>query len=86
MNRTHPDDSDDVVLLDRDDAEYLRDLLGRVEEWLRHAGYETVEDLAEFLNTPGNGRLAAAGMLASLGEGVAWLNLRLADSGRRLTR
>jgi hypothetical protein len=79
---THPSDSDDLVMLHRTDAEYLAHLLDRVEDWLRHAGDDTRDDLAEFLNTPGNGRLAAAGLLASIAENHAVLHLRLKEPHR----
>ena len=82
MTTTHPADSDDLVLMHRPDVEDLTHLLGRVEDWLRHAGHDTQEDLAEFLNTPGHGRLAAAGLVASLGEHTAVLHRRLREVSR----
>ncbi|MGI5238438.1 hypothetical protein [Dactylosporangium sp. CA-139066] len=54
------------VHLDRDDVDDLARLLRRVEDWLRHAGADTRDDLAEFLNGPGNGVLAATGLLHAL--------------------
>ena len=76
---THPSDSNDTVVLHRPDVEDLAHLLGRVADWLRHAGDDAREDLAEFLNTGGNGRLAAAGLVAGLGEHTAVLHSRLKD-------
>jgi hypothetical protein len=73
------DDRDDLVTLRRLDVEYLAHLLDRVEDWLRHAGDDARDDLAEFLNQPGNGRLAAAGLITSLGEHTATLHHRLKD-------
>jgi hypothetical protein len=82
VTATHPSDCEDLVLLDRGDVEDLTHLLGRVEDWLRHAGDDTRADLAEFLNTPGHGRLAAAGLVASLGEHTAVLHRRLREVSR----
>jgi hypothetical protein len=76
---THPSDSNDTIVLHRLDVEDLAHLLGRVEDWLRHAGDNARDDLAEFLNAGGNGRLAAAGLVATLGEHTAVLHRRLKD-------
>jgi hypothetical protein len=78
----HPVDSHDLVPLDRVDVEYLLHLINRVEDWLRHASHDAQDDLAEFLNTPGNGRLAAAGLITSLSENAALLDQRLRDKDR----
>jgi hypothetical protein len=39
----------DTITLDRDQADDLRRLLGTVEDWLRHASSETLDDLGGFL-------------------------------------
>jgi len=71
------DTDPDQVVLDRDDACELAGVLDRVEDWLRHAGYDAREDLAAFLNGPGNGQLAAAGLIELLGVHGAALHRRL---------
>jgi hypothetical protein len=73
------DSADELITLHRLDVEYLSHLLDRVEDWLRHASDDARDDLAEFLNQPGNGRLAAAGLITSLGEHTAALHRRLKD-------
>jgi hypothetical protein len=67
------------VVLPRLDIEDLAHLLNRVEDWLRHAGDDTISDLAEFFNTPGNGRLAAAGLVDLLGRHLAALHQQLKE-------
>lgn len=54
------------LVLDHDQVDDLVWLLDRVADWLRHAGDDTRDDLAEFFNRAGNGRLATAGLIASL--------------------
>jgi len=68
--------SDPVVVLDLDEADDLAGLLDRVEDWLRHAGGDTVDDLAAFFNAQGNGMLAAAGLIDLLGGHAATLRRR----------
>jgi hypothetical protein len=72
-------DNDELVALHRLDVEDLAHLLDRVEDWLRHAGDDTVDDLVEFFHAPGNGRLAAAGMVDLLGRHAATLHRRLEE-------
>ena len=67
------------VVLHRLDIGDLAHLLARVEDWLRHAGDDTVDDLVEFFNRPGNGRLAAAGLVDLLGRHVATLHQQLKE-------
>ena len=64
-------------MLDCDEAQELAWLLVRVEDWLRHAGHDAREDLAGFLDGPGHGRLAAAGLLDLLGGHAAALHRQL---------
>jgi len=73
----------DQVVLDRDDADELVRVLDRVEDWLRHAGHDAVEDLAAFLDGPGNGHLAAAGLIELLGTHGAALHRRLSQGCAR---
>jgi hypothetical protein len=67
---TRPDSA--PVLLDAEQVDELRRLLGTVEDWLLHAGDEARDDLAGFL--AGLGWSAApperlaAGLIADLGE------------------
>jgi len=71
-----------LVVLDRDQADELAFLLGRVEDWLRHTSGDTRADLAEFLDGAGHGRLAAAGLIDTLAGHTAMLNRRLKQAGR----
>jgi hypothetical protein len=71
------------VTLAGEQAEDLLHVLGRVEDWLRHADPDTRTDLAAFLNAPGNGALAAAGLIDALGRHTAILHQRLAAGGSR---
>jgi hypothetical protein len=65
-----------MVGLYLDEADDLAHLLGRVEDWLRHAGGDAHADLIEFFNNPGHGRLAVAGLLDALGGHAATLARR----------
>jgi hypothetical protein len=60
MTATNPDP---MVVLDPDEADDLARLLRQLEDWLRHAGTDTYDDLVEFFNGPGHGRLAVAGLI-----------------------
>ena len=60
------------VLVDPDEIDELRRLLGTVEDWLLHATVETLDDLGEFLtgqawSVAPRDRLTAA-LIADLGE------------------
>jgi hypothetical protein len=61
-----------AVLLDPEQVDELRRLLGTVEDWLLHACDEAREDLAEFLAglgwSTGSPERLAAGLIADLGE------------------
>jgi len=67
---------DPIVVLDLDEADDLAHLLGRVEDWLRHASADAHADLIEFFNGPGNGRLALTGLIDALGCHAATLARR----------
>jgi hypothetical protein len=71
-----------VLTLHPDQADDLAHLLHQVEDWLRHAGDDARADLATFLNAPGNGALAAAGLIEALGCHAALLHQRLGEEAR----
>lgn len=79
MNTPIPDP---VVTLYLDEADDLAHLLGRVEDWLRHTGGDTFDELARFLDGPGNGRLAAAGLIDLIGCHAATLQRRCKEMTR----
>ena len=70
-----------AVLLDAEQVDELRQLLGTVEDWLLHAGDEAREDLAEFLAglgwSTGSPERLAAGLIADLGEHTVLLRRAL---------
>jgi hypothetical protein len=70
-----------AVLLDPEQVDELRRLLGTVEDWLRHAGDEAREDLAEFLTglgwSTGSPERLTAGLIADLGEHTVLLRAAL---------
>ena len=81
---TRPDPA--PVLLDPDQADELRRLLGTVEDWLLHAGDEARDDLGAFLaalawSTTPPERLTAA-LIADLGEHTVLLRRVLARALR----
>jgi hypothetical protein len=63
-----------TIHLDLDEASDLVDLLRSVEDWLGHAGPGTYEEITDFFNGPGNGRLAVAGLAALLANHAGCLN------------
>jgi hypothetical protein len=70
------------VLLDPDQIDELRRLLGTVEDWLLHAGDDTLDDLGGFLaglswSTSSPARLTAA-LIDDLGEHTVLLRQALA--------
>lgn len=71
------------VCLDRDLADDLARLLSRIEDWLRHADPDTRTDLAAFLDDPGNGALAAAGLLHALDQHTLQLHRLLHEQDPR---
>jgi hypothetical protein len=64
------------IRLHADEADDLRELLGRLADWLGHAGVGTYEEITEFFNGAGNGRLAVAGLISVLDQHTATLNRR----------
>ena len=73
----------DPLPLDRDHAADLAHLLHRVEDWLRHADPGTHDDLAAFLNGPGNGALAATGLRHALDQHILQLHQLLQEQDPR---
>lgn len=59
-----------------DEADDLLSLLHGLTEWLGHCGAGTYEEITEFYNGTGNGRLAVAGLIAMLDQHAATLNRR----------
>jgi hypothetical protein len=70
-----------AVLLDAEQVDELRRLLGTVEDWLLHAGDEARDDLAEFLTglgwSTGSPERRATGLIADLGEHTVLLRRAL---------
>jgi hypothetical protein len=71
--------NDPTIHLHLDEANDLVDLLRSVEDWLGHAGPGTCEEITDFFNRPGNGRLAVAGLAALLGAHAGTLSRRLTE-------
>jgi hypothetical protein len=64
------------IRLHADEADDLLELLGRLADWLGHAGAGTYEEITEFFNSAGNGRLAVAGLVAVLDQHTTTLHRR----------
>jgi hypothetical protein len=73
---------DPTIPLHLDEAGELVDLLASLEDWLGHAGAGTYEEITDFFNGAGNGRLAVAGLIALLGTHAHTLNQRLRETTR----
>lgn len=67
-------DQPDHVRLDVDQADELAFLLAKLEDWLLHASSEARGDLADFLDGPRHGMLAAAGLIDRIGTHAAALS------------
>jgi hypothetical protein len=74
--------SEPTIALYLDEAEVLKDVLGRLEDWLMHCDSCTFEDITTFFNGPGNGRLAVEGLIRLLGNHAVMLGQRLKDVGQ----
>jgi hypothetical protein len=72
---TQPSEPHIAIYLD--EADDLARLLGHVEDWLRHTDTETHDNLTDFFNGPGHGRLAVAGLIDLLATHAATLTRRL---------
>ncbi len=70
------------VVLDPDEAVDLAHLLDMIEDWLSHADDDARDDLANYLDESGHGRLAAAGLLRVLDQITAGLHRRLKEAHR----
>lgn len=70
---------DPTIPLYLDEASELVDLLRSLEHWLGHAGPGTYEEITDFFNGPGNGRLAVAGLAALLANHACTLNRRVQE-------
>lgn len=68
--------SQPCIQLPADEADDLLYLLGRLTDWLGHAGEGTYEEITEFFNGAGNGRLAVAGLIAVLDQHTTTLHRR----------
>lgn len=69
----------DHVRFDVDQADELAFLLAKLEDWLLHASDEARGDLADFLDGPHNGALAAAGLIDRIGTHAAALSRRIKE-------
>ena len=70
---------DPAICVYLDEAGELVELLRSLEDWLGHAGAGTHEEITDFFNGPGNGRLAVAGLVSLLGNHAHNLNRRLKE-------
>jgi hypothetical protein len=70
---------DPTIHLYLDEADELVNLLRRLEDWLQHSGAGTHEEITDFFNGPGNGRLAVAGLVSLLGNHAHTINYRLKE-------
>ena len=70
---------DPTICVYLDEASELVELLRSLEDWLGHAGAGTHEEITDFFNQPGNGRLAVAGLVSLLGNHAHNLNRRLKE-------
>ena len=71
---------DPTIHLYTDEAEDLVMLLGRIEDWLMHSGTCTYDDICSFFNEPGNGRLAAEGLISMLAKFAHEIKYRLKET------
>lgn len=70
---------DPTIALYLDEAGELVELLHSLQDWLGHAGAGTYEEITDFFNRPGNGRLAVAGLVSLLGNHAYNINRRLKE-------
>ena len=71
---------DPTIHLFLDEADELVNLLRRLEDWLQHSGAGTHEEITDFFNGAGNGRLAVAGLVSLLGNHAHTIDYRLKES------
>jgi hypothetical protein len=72
--------NDPTIHLSLDEADELVTLLRRLEDWLHHSGASTHEDITDFFNGAGNGRLAVAGLVSLLSNHAHTIDYRLKES------
>lgn len=72
---------DPTIALYLDEADELRHVLDRIEDWLMHCDSATYDDITGFFNGPGNGRLAVEGLIRLLGNHNHRLGQRLKEAG-----
>jgi hypothetical protein len=70
------------VVLDPDQAVDLTHLLDLLEDWLLRIDDDARADLADYLDSAGNGHLAAAGLIATLQASTLALHRRLKQATR----
>jgi hypothetical protein len=81
MTTPHPQPpTEPMIGLHLDEADDLARLLGQLEDWLQHAGNDTVDLLAGFFNGPGHGALAAAGLIDLIGRHAARLHRQVKEA------
>jgi hypothetical protein len=71
---------DPTIHLYLDEADELVNLLRRLEDWLQHSSADTHEEITDFFNGAGNGRLAVAGLVALLGNHAHTIDIRLKET------
>jgi hypothetical protein len=71
---------DPTIHLYFDEADELVNLLRRLEDWLQHSSASTHEEITDFFNGAGNGRLAVAGLVSLLGNHAHTINDRLKET------
>jgi hypothetical protein len=71
---------DPTIHLYLDEADELVNLLRRLEDWLQHSGTGTYEEITDFFNGAGNGRLAVAGLVSLLGNHAHTIDFRIKES------
>ena len=71
---------DPTIHLYLDEADELVDLLRRLEDWLQHSSAGTYEEITDFFNGAGNGRLAVAGLVSLLGNHAHTIDYRLKET------
>jgi hypothetical protein len=71
---------DPTIRLYLDEADELVNLLRRLEDWLQHSSAGTHEEITDFFNGAGNGRLAVAGLVSLLGNHAQTIDYRLKET------
>jgi hypothetical protein len=74
-----PDITIDLHILEVEDVVHL--LCGLVD-WLRHASYDTYEDISTFYGKSGDGRMAVRGLISLLEDHADTLRYRIKEATR----